>query len=74
MTMTMRVLALFVVLLSSGVVAQNSTEPTGPCELECHDNITCVPGNSDFSEHPRPDGQPLDMHVEVRGDSVFLVV
>jgi hypothetical protein len=64
----------FALLWSTGA-AQNSTTK-GPCDLTCHENATCVPGNADFSEHPRPDGQPLDMHVKVcyvrRNPNVFL--
>lgn len=54
-------------LAATATNAQNTT--TGPCDLKCYFNTTCVPGNADFSKHPHPDGQPLNIHTKTISDN-----
>lgn len=58
-----KVAAVLLLLLYSAV-AQETTE--APCDLNCQHNTTCVKGAANFTDHPRPDGQPLDIHIDVR--------
>lgn len=58
----MRVVIWVVLYLLTATNAQNTT---GECDLDCYFG-ECVPGPANFSDHPKPDGQPLDIHTKVR--------
>lgn len=44
-------------------IAKAQDDPV--CPFECFHDSVCAEGVADFSDHPEPNGQPLDFHEEV---------